>query len=213
MLGCSDSTDDTSGPQGPGAPTLNSPANGATNVAVNPTTFRWTSGARAVSYTLQVAMESQFANPTSYNANADTFYAVSDLAYGTTYYWRVQDRDSSGLTAFSGHYSFATIGALLDIWDARANWRDSLGVDQMRYTFATDSGYIWFYSAGSTSVTRSGTFSTTATQIVFHETNDDGTPVDTTYNRDYSLPSPYSVLTLEWQEGTTTYPIQYDRVP
>jgi hypothetical protein len=215
-LGCSDNNSTTPTPEGPGAPTLSTPADGAANVAINPTVFRWTTGAGATGYRLQVATESQFVNPTNYDAATDTTYSASGLSYGMTYHWRVESRDAAGLTSFSGARSFVTIGAIMDTWDALAQWRDTLVVDQFRYTFsdvAGDSLFELFYTTGSTNYTHSGGFTASATQITFHETNNDGTPVDSTYSRAFSLPSPYTALTLEYREGSSVWDFEYNRAP
>ncbi|GEM_PF-3877082 len=76
----------------PGAPTLNLPANGATNVALN-AFFSWTnaSGVPVVSDTLIIANNSSFTSIFRKVA-AGTSYRVSQplLSSYTTYYWKVQ---------------------------------------------------------------------------------------------------------------------------
>ncbi len=212
MFGCSDNDDDNT-PTGPGAPTLNAPADNATDVAINPTAFSWTAVSAATGYTLHVGTDAQFSTlVVNQDVGAATSYNANGLSYGTDYFWEVEARDASGNTSMSAVHSFTAVGALVDTWDARDNWMDSLGIDQMQYEFSSTS-YDWMYSAGPTNYHRSGTYTKTATVITFHETNNDGTPVDTTYSRDYALSLPYTTLTVEYREGSTVYDILYDRLP
>jgi hypothetical protein len=214
MFGCSSNSTDNNTPTGPGAPTLNTPASGAVNVAVRPTAFSWSAGTNATGYTLHVATDAGFSNMVvNQDVAAATSFSAPNLSYNQVYYWEVEARDVDNNTTLSSHSSFTTIGRLIDLWDARDNWMDSLGIDQMHYTFGTDATYHWTYSAGQTSYSRSGGFTTTSTIVTFHETDNDGSPVDTTYSRDYAFTNSDSVLVLEYNDGSVIYNIQYDRVP
>ncbi len=95
----------------PAAPTLASPANGATGVSTNPT-LSWNPSTGAASYQLQVSANSAFSalvvNQTGITA---TSYTISGLANSTTYFWRVSATNAGGTSSFSNTFSFTTIVA------------------------------------------------------------------------------------------------------
>jgi subtilisin family serine protease len=95
----------------PGIPTLSSPANLATNVAIAPT-LSWTAATGATSYNLQVSTSSTLETPLINQANiTTTTRAISGLANSTTYYWRVGAVNSNG-TTWSAIRSFTTAAPL-----------------------------------------------------------------------------------------------------
>ena len=95
-------------PPPPAAPTLGSPANGATGVPTN-TTLTWTASATATAYRVQVASDAGFTTIVSDQANlAGTSAAVSGLAGTTVYYWRVNASNAGGTSAWSASASFTT---------------------------------------------------------------------------------------------------------
>jgi subtilisin family serine protease len=96
------------GPAAPAAPTLVSPANGATNVSRR-ATLTWTASAGAQSYQVQVSTSSTFSN-TSYSASGVTTTGVTTgtLAANTTYYWRVSASNAKGTSSYSTTRSFKT---------------------------------------------------------------------------------------------------------
>ncbi|MFN5865421.1 MAG: S8 family peptidase [Candidatus Kapaibacterium sp.] len=96
------------GPAAPAAPTLVSPANGATNVARR-SPLTWTASAGAQSYQVQVSTSSTFSN-TSYSASGVTTTGVTTgtLAANTTYYWRVSASNAKGTSSYSTTRSFKT---------------------------------------------------------------------------------------------------------
>ena len=96
----------------PTPPTLASPLNGAID---RPTslTLDWNASAGATSYRLQVDNNSDFSSPFYNQAGLTaTEQAVSGLANGTTYYWRVNASNASGTSAYSSIWSFATLPAI-----------------------------------------------------------------------------------------------------
>ncbi len=96
----------------PGVPTLSSPANLATNVAIAPT-LSWAAATAATSYNLQVSTSSTLATPLIDLANiTTTSRAISGLANSTTYYWRVSATNSIGTSAWSAIRSFTTAAPL-----------------------------------------------------------------------------------------------------
>jgi hypothetical protein len=94
----------------PAAPTLSSPANGATGVALSPTVI-WNAVTGATTYHLQVSTSSYFGS-TVFNDSTltATSKAVGPLAGATVYYWRVRAKNSYGTSTWSSVWSFTTIG-------------------------------------------------------------------------------------------------------
>jgi hypothetical protein len=91
------------------APTLSSPANGATGVSSS-AALDWTDVTGASGYEVQVASDSAFANVVrSDTALAASTWTVSPaLSANTTYYWRARAKDSCGVSAYSAASSFTT---------------------------------------------------------------------------------------------------------
>jgi subtilisin family serine protease len=87
----------------PPAPTLVSPAGGATGVSLTPV-LRWNASNGATSY--DVYFGTSLSPPLVANT-AGTSYAPGTLDGGTVYYWRVAAKNSSGSSA-SGTASFTT---------------------------------------------------------------------------------------------------------
>lgn len=90
----------------PAAPTLVSPANGATNQPV-PLTLQWNSVIFATSYQVQVATDTTFTAPVVDDSVTGTSRLVA-LQFNTTYYWRVRARNAGGLSNPSARWSFTT---------------------------------------------------------------------------------------------------------
>jgi photosystem II stability/assembly factor-like uncharacterized protein len=91
----------TSGVVAPQAPTLSSPANGTTGVAINPT-LKWNASSGATSYQLQVSTSSGFSTTVYDQSNlTGTSQQVSGLANSATYYWRVKASNSQGPSGWS----------------------------------------------------------------------------------------------------------------
>jgi hypothetical protein len=94
----------------PPAPVLLSPANGSGSLPL-PVTLCWDSAARATSYRLQVAVDSNFTtmtyNDTSSGANRCRTFDF--LLNSTTYYWRVSATNSAGTGGYSGVFRFTTL--------------------------------------------------------------------------------------------------------
>lgn len=93
----------------PAAPTLVSPANGATSQALQPT-FMWNAVSGADSYSLEVATDAGFSNVviTESGLTGTNYTPTSDLNSVTTYYWRVQAANGAGNSPYSTVYSFTT---------------------------------------------------------------------------------------------------------
>lgn len=94
----------------PATPTLNAPANNATNVSTS-SAVSWIAVSGAVSYTVQVSTNSSFtAMLVNQSGIVTTSYNLA-LSGGTVYYWRVSAQNASGTSAFSAYRTFTTTGA------------------------------------------------------------------------------------------------------
>jgi PKD repeat protein len=93
----------------PSAPTLVSPADGATNQPVS-LLLKWNTVPAVSSYYVQVAGDSGFANLFSADSTlTDTFKVINGLANSATYYWRVRAKTAGGYGDWSLRRSFTTI--------------------------------------------------------------------------------------------------------
>lgn len=96
----------------PGVPTLSSPADLATNVAIAPT-LSWAAATAATTYNLQVSTTNTFATTlVNLTGLTTTSRAISGLANSTTYYWRVSTTNATGTSAWSSTRSFTTAAPL-----------------------------------------------------------------------------------------------------
>jgi hypothetical protein len=100
-----------SGPVIPVAPVLTSPANGTTNLVINPT-LTWNAVSGATSYSVQVSAAVDFGTLIVNASTTSTTLSPSGLVNGATYYWRVSASNSVGTSAWSPVFSFTTIPAL-----------------------------------------------------------------------------------------------------
>jgi subtilisin family serine protease len=91
----------------PAAPTLVSPANGATNQSTT-LTLRWNASTGATSYTVVLARDSAFTNIVASGTTANTSATVSGLSRRTTYYWRVNASNGYGTSPWSSYRYFRT---------------------------------------------------------------------------------------------------------
>lgn len=92
----------------PPAPTLSSPANNATNIAIPPT-LTWNPSTGATSYTPQVSTNSSLTSFV-YNQSGitSTTQQVTGLSDSTTYYWRASATNSNGTSSYSSVWQFTT---------------------------------------------------------------------------------------------------------
>jgi hypothetical protein len=94
----------------PGAASLLTPANGATNVPASPT-FTW-SDAGATSYLLEVATDIGFSNIVySATVNGTSHTAGATLNTSSSYFWRVRGNNACGDGSYSATYFFTTVAA------------------------------------------------------------------------------------------------------
>jgi hypothetical protein len=92
----------------PSAPTLVSPADGATGIALN-ATLSWNAVTGADSYTLQVSTDQNFSTTVvNQRGVTTTSLAMTSLLNSTTYHWRVSATNSAGTSDYSAPRSFST---------------------------------------------------------------------------------------------------------
>ncbi|MBN2103813.1 T9SS type A sorting domain-containing protein [bacterium] len=95
----------------PAAPTLDSPANGATDVLSSDVT--WNSVDHAASYNLQVSTVSNFSSTLADESGlTGTTYTVPGLSGAVTYFWHVSGTNVSGTGDYSGTWQFTTDASL-----------------------------------------------------------------------------------------------------
>lgn len=89
-------------------PTLTSPANN-TNPADTALTLTWENiGANAASYTVEISKDNTFTtNVHTYTALTNQI-DLTDLDFGSNYYWRVKSNNVCGASAYSAVFSFTT---------------------------------------------------------------------------------------------------------
>lgn len=104
----------------PTAPTLSSPANGATNVGLTPT-FTWSAASQATNYTLNILASADCSGTPirTYNTTNNTFTVPNSdqLPSFQVLSWQVSDANACGPTAASTCFNFntASCGELHDI--------------------------------------------------------------------------------------------------
>lgn len=99
--------------QPPAAPTLISPSNGATSVALTPN-LDWSDVSGATSYSVQVSTNSGSSyNVVNQTGLTSSNYSISSgvLSNSTIYYWRVSASNSGGSSSWSSVFSFTTLAA------------------------------------------------------------------------------------------------------
>jgi hypothetical protein len=140
----------------PSAPTLASPADGATGISTSPT-LSWVAVTGATSYNLQVATSSTFATTVVNQTGITTtsFALTTALANNTQYFWRVSATNSAGTSAYPLSRSFTTVVALPTVTTSSAS--------SVSTTSATVSGSVNPNGASTTAYFEWGTSSTLST--------------------------------------------------
>ena len=94
----------------PSAPTLSSPIDASSGIAVIPN-LNWNSSTGATSYTLQVSANSSFSTLV-YNQSGltNTTQQVNGLSPLSIYYWRLTAANTAGTSGWSTVWSFTTTG-------------------------------------------------------------------------------------------------------
>lgn len=148
------------------APTLVSPADGATGVPTS-TILRWTNIPEATQYHIQLSTDSGFAGGFVLNdsTKTDTSSAVTGLSNSTNYYWKVKAKGALGSTPFSAARKFKTVlilpaavtlvspanGITIVATTQRFTWNKSTpGVTRYWFELAADSLFLTQRTVDST---------------------------------------------------------------
>jgi hypothetical protein len=145
-----------------GAPLLVAPAAGAAAIVTTPT-LTWNPGLSATSYDVYLGTSSA---PPLVSTVTGTSYTPGTLASGTTYYWRVVSKNSSG-SATSATWSFTTAGALpAPVLVSPANGATGQSLTPLlKWNTVSGATSYDIYLGTTTSPTFIGTVSTTAVTI------------------------------------------------
>jgi hypothetical protein len=95
-------------PPPPAAPTLLLPVNNALNVPTRPT-VQWSPVSAAVSYTVECAADTAFANIIYASTDTTTARTLPTLAEGVTYSWHVRSVNGNGSSEWSTVFHFTTL--------------------------------------------------------------------------------------------------------
>ncbi|MBR5983946.1 MAG: T9SS type A sorting domain-containing protein [Bacteroidales bacterium] len=158
--------------------TLNYPSNNTTGVSVSSRSLEWKNSIGSSAYIVQVDTSRNFnsellrnVNVSSYETNTDTYKSttITNLLYGTTYYWRVcainEAVDTSGWSSvwnFTTAYQLTTAPTLVSPANG-SNEIQPLGVELVwngldnvtgyRYQVSTDNTFATIYRSGTTANT------------------------------------------------------------
>lgn len=91
----------------PKAPVLTKPTNNATGQKYN-VSFIWSSAIGATEYKIQLSKSDSFGTTVFERDQATTSYDYAGLEPNTTYYWRVQAKNSAGSSPWSSVFTFKT---------------------------------------------------------------------------------------------------------
>ncbi|MBS4028971.1 MAG: tandem-95 repeat protein [Ignavibacteriales bacterium] len=97
----------------PNAVTLVSPSDAINNLSTS-LQVKWNSSSSATSYRLQLGTDSTFVSGMVLDDSTivDTFKNVSNLSYGTKYYWRVRAKNIAGSSTYSSGWRFSVINVI-----------------------------------------------------------------------------------------------------
>jgi hypothetical protein len=133
-----------------GAPTLLSPANGATYQQWNSTKFTWSPVTDAITYHFQLSLSNTFATlvteDSTRTAPGDTLQLY--LSGSKAHYWRVRAKNADGAGDWSPTWSFTTTTQFEGKWEGsrkvnQDGWwyefrNDTVRVDTLRLDFIND---------------------------------------------------------------------------
>jgi len=92
-------------------PTLSTPTNGASGLAVASVSLTWQAEPSAATYHVQVSTSAGFGTIAFQQSGlAATNYTVNNLVESTTYYWRVKSENAGASSDWSTTFSFSTTG-------------------------------------------------------------------------------------------------------
>ncbi len=149
------------------APDLRSPDNGDTGVTPD-VLLDWdavTGGSTDITYELQLDVTNDFANAITFPKTDFTALQMSELLFGTTYYWHVRAYDGNEVSDWSETWSFTvTSSIILDkptdgamvFPDPIISWKPITGITA--YQLQIDTTYIWSAENAGTTENLNGSF-------------------------------------------------------
>ncbi len=149
------------------APDLRSPDNGDTGVTPD-VLLDWdavTGGTTDITYELQLDVTNDFANAVTFPTTDLTALQMSELLFGTTYYWHVRAYDGNEVSDWSETWSFSvTSSIILDkptdgamvFPDPIISWKPITGLTA--YQLQIDTTYIWSAENAGTIENLNGSF-------------------------------------------------------
>jgi titin len=205
----------------PAAPTLTSPASASTMSSLTPR-LEWNASSGAVSYEVQVSTSSSFTNLlVNETVITDLYYDIAPgiLNWSTTYYWRVNARDSFGSTSnWSSYWYFKTalgspsnlVATPISSSQINLTWQDNssdeTGFKIERKTGIGSYSQIATVGAGVTSYSNTGL---TASTTYYYRVRAYNTVGNSGYSNEASattLPPPPSAPTLKSPASASTVP-------
>ena len=146
-------------------PSLTAPADAALSIQINPT-FTWSAVPSATQYRIQVSTDPTFATFIMNQTSNTNSYPSVNLAYNTTYYWKVQVTVGGVTSAFSSNRSFKTkpgvpvltlpsSGAVGTAANVTLTWQPVTGADNYTLEVSTVSDFSSTVFSQSTLTTTS----------------------------------------------------------
>ncbi|MBK9292535.1 MAG: T9SS type A sorting domain-containing protein [Bacteroidetes bacterium] len=131
------------------SPTLTSPANNATNIALD-TLVRWSAMTGIVNYTIQRSLTPDFADPFTFESSTNE-YRFQGMSFGRDYYWRVRARHAGGNSFWSPVFKFTTASTVTPTAPAnnatnvirlpRFQWQHIRGTEKYQLQFGTSNTF------------------------------------------------------------------------
>jgi len=94
--------------------TLVAPANNTVGVGLNPI-IDWSTLSGINGYQYEISTDAQFTNPILYTTGTTSQANLSNLSYGTTYYWHVRATHATDTSEWSATWNFTTVYQLTGI--------------------------------------------------------------------------------------------------
>ncbi len=130
----------------PGATQLLSPADGATDVAREPT-LSWEAAAHASTYKLEIATDATMYNTVYSTSVTDTTLTLEvSLDPAATYYWHVRPENGCGLGDFTTPFSFTTIEHADYFTEQFTGGGDSVDLDGYTLALIPDGGGSFYHA-------------------------------------------------------------------
>ena len=133
----------------PSAPTLTTPANGATGVSSVPA-FTWATVAGASSYDIEIATDAGFTAIVDSANVATNSYSGATLNNETTYYWRVRAVSGCGSSSWSTVFGFTTQAGSLVCNGSAVDFESGIPTDWSVVDNTGGAGIVWGTTTDST---------------------------------------------------------------